>query len=111
MSGVATYLWIVEWDDSFVKPARVEVRQVTRRAGVSDEDLEHHMTDVEIPRQAAVSTRVGGVRRQLLVRLTGEHETTTGFGNGPEGVATPVEDVAVVTGNNGVVVWRSDDED
>jgi hypothetical protein len=111
MNGVATYLWIVEWDDSFVKPARVEVRQVPRRGGVSDEDLEHHMVDVEIPRQAAVSTRVGGVRRQLLVRLTGEHEETTGFGNGPEGVATPVADVAVVTGRNGVVVWRSDDED
>ena len=57
MSGVATYLWIVEWDDSFVQPARVEVRQVTRRPGVSDKDLEHHLVHVEIPQQAAVSTR------------------------------------------------------
>lgn len=105
MSGQATYLWIVEWDDSFVKPQRVEVREVTRLPGVTDETLEHQLIHEQLPAQAAAATRVGGVSRQLLIKLTGEHEDTTGFANEPEGVATSLGTVGVAVGSNGVVIW------
>ena len=108
MNGQATYLWVIEWDDSFVKPQRVEVRQVTRLAGVTDEAIERHLIESELPAQAAASTRVGGVRRQLLIKLTGEREDATGFANEPEGVAKSLGTVGVIVGSNGVVVWNSD---
>lgn len=108
MSGTATYLWIIEWDDSFVKPQRVEVRQVTRLLGVTDEEIEQHLVEVAMPAQAAVFTRVGGVRRQLLVKMTGEHTDRTAFGSEPEGIATPLGTVGVAIGNDGLAVWNSD---
>jgi len=107
----ATYLWIIEWDYSFVKPQRVEVRKVTRFLGVTDEALEHQLIHDELPAQAAASTRVGGVKRQLLIRLTGEHAEAVGYANEPEGVATPLGTVGVVAGSNGVVIWRTPGEE
>jgi hypothetical protein len=108
MRGQATYLWVIEWDDSFVKPQRVEVRQVTRVPGVTDEAIERHLINVELPAQAAAATRVGGVMRQLLIKLTGEHEDATGYATEPEGVAKSLGTVGVAVGSNGVVVWNSD---
>ncbi len=109
MSAEATYLWIVEWDDQFVQPQRIQVRHVTRMPGVTDDELERQLIDDAIPAQQREATRVGGVRRQLLVKLTGEHAATSGFGTQDEGVATPLGAAAVSTGSNGVVIWRSDE--
>jgi hypothetical protein len=109
MSGTPTYLWIVEWDDRFVTPKRVEVRHLTRLEGVSDEELERHLVEVEIPAQAAAATRVGHVTRQLLLRLSGPRKGTVGYANAGDGTAGPVGDVAVSIGQNAEVVWSSAD--
>ncbi len=103
------YLWIVEWEDRFVRPQRIEVRHVTRLEGVTDADLERHLLDVAVPAQARVATRVGGVRRQVLLRCSGERSQTGGFGNSAEGVAVALGDVGVVTATNTDLLWRSED--
>jgi hypothetical protein len=106
----ATYVWLVAWDDRFVKPQRVEVREVTRLPDVADADLEQHLIGVEIPGQARELTRVGGVAWQLLLKVTGERTQATGFGAAQEGVAAPLGTVAVSTGLNADVVWSSLEE-
>lgn len=109
MSSTPTYLWIVEWDDRFVTPQRVEVRHITRLEGVSDDDLERHLLEVEIPAQAAVATRVGHVTRQILLRLSGPRKGSVGYANAGDGLAAAVGDVAVSIGQNAEVVWSSAD--
>lgn len=107
MSSTPTYLWIVEWDDRFVTPQRVEVRHITRLEGVSDDDLERQLVDVEIPAQAAEATRVGHVTRQLLLRLSGPRKGSVGYANAGDGTASALGDVAVLIGRNAEVVWSS----
>lgn len=106
-----TYLWLVFWDDSFVQPQRVEVREVTRLPDVADADLERHLVDVAVAEEAGRATRSGGVRSQVLLRLGGERTRATGYGAADEGVATPVGTVAVAIGRSAEVVWRSDAAD
>ncbi len=107
MSSTPTYLWIVEWDDRFVTPQRVEVRHITRLEGVSDDDIERHLVEVAIPAQAADATRVGHVTRQVLLRLSGPRKGTVGYANAGDGTASAVGDLAVSIGHNAEVVWRS----
>lgn len=107
----AEYLWIVEWDDRFVTPARVEVRRITRLPGVTDAELERRLVEVELPAQGRAATRVGHVTRQLLVRLAGPRTELVGLGEAEEGVALPMGGVAVAVGTNAEVVWRTGDAD
>lgn len=104
----STYLWLVFWDDSFVQPQRVEVREVSRLQDVSDEDVEKHLVGVAIPAEAGRATRSGGVRAQVLLRLGGERTRATGYGAAEEGVSVPLEGVAAYTGRSAEVVWSSE---
>lgn len=108
MSSAPTYVWLVEWEDGIVQPRRVELRHVTRHPGVSDEDLERHLIEEEIPAQAKRVTRAGGVSRQVLMRLTGARTQATGFANAEEGVAVALGDAAISVGWNADIVWSSD---
>jgi len=108
VSSASTFVWLVEWEDSIIQPRRVELRHVTRLPGVSDEDLERHLIEEEIPAQAKRATRAGGVSRQVLLRLTGARTQATGFANTQEGVAVPLGDAAISVGWNADIVWSSD---
>lgn len=110
MGEMKTYLWLIEWEDQFIKPKRVEVRHVSRLPGVGDDDLERYLIEEAVPAKATELTRVGGPTRQTILRLTSERTQATGFANTDEGVALLLGDVAVSIGWNAEVVWDSDSD-
>ncbi len=67
------YIYVVEWDDSVVKPPVIVTHRITLLPEVRVDDFEQFMVTEAFKRLGEVRTRSGRVaRQQLLKDVTGE---------------------------------------
>ena len=67
------YIWVVEWDESVVKPSVIVTHRITLLSEVRVDDFEQFMIMDAFERLGEVRTRAGRVARQQLLRdVTGE---------------------------------------